>query len=301
MTPVDLTLEHFDLESKDIPEYKAISYAWGPSLPIRNIRVNGQTFTIRKNLWTFLDMYSRSKLPIDAAYIWIDQICIDQRSVSERNHQLGLMSQIFKGASEVVSWLGTGGHGQYGLQPQGEASILTLSDEAVKAFFANAYWTRLWVAQEIMLAKNWIVLLGSTKFDGTDIISYVLRSVYPRFAKTALWLRYRDSFDFRNSPPSLGTILNGFAHLECENPRDKVYALLALARDNDSIAIDYNLEPQDIFWSAFEVCQTEEGLDSESIINPSGIAHIAKGMGVGRDGQGVIFKADSLPHDKGER
>lgn len=39
-------------------------------------------------------------------YLWVDQLCIDQANVFERNHQVGLMSKIFGQAAQVIVWLG---------------------------------------------------------------------------------------------------------------------------------------------------------------------------------------------------
>lgn len=38
--------------------------------------------------------------------IWIDAVCIDQENVRERNHQVDLMSMIYKGASRTVAYVG---------------------------------------------------------------------------------------------------------------------------------------------------------------------------------------------------
>jgi hypothetical protein len=52
----------------------AVSYTWGPSYPTREISLEGQSFTVRENLWQFLDAardYAKD-------WLWIDQVCIDQ-------------------------------------------------------------------------------------------------------------------------------------------------------------------------------------------------------------------------------
>ncbi|KAF2807949.1 uncharacterized protein BDZ99DRAFT_464850 [Mytilinidion resinicola] len=66
------------------PIYKALSYTWGAPLPAKNILVEGTSFTVRENLYLFLEA----------------------SKVQERNHQVNFMGQIYKSASEVVAWLG---------------------------------------------------------------------------------------------------------------------------------------------------------------------------------------------------
>lgn len=40
------------------------------------------------------------------SYLWIDQICINQTDTLERNHQVGSMRNIYRGAIRTVIWLG---------------------------------------------------------------------------------------------------------------------------------------------------------------------------------------------------
>jgi hypothetical protein len=38
--------------------------------------------------------------------LWIDAICINQASIEERNHQVGLMGKVYERAETVLVWLG---------------------------------------------------------------------------------------------------------------------------------------------------------------------------------------------------
>jgi hypothetical protein len=38
-------------------------------------------------------------------WIWIDQVCIQQEIVEERNHQVSMMAKIYRNAEEVITWL----------------------------------------------------------------------------------------------------------------------------------------------------------------------------------------------------
>lgn len=278
------SVETFDFQEWPLPAYKAISYAWGARSPRYTISLNGRPFSVRENLWHFLRYCVNGTIDINIIYIWVDQICIDQKSTSERNHQLGLMSRIYKEAVQVVSWLGL-------TTPALEPGPVTYTlvdvvdleswpDDVVdfesyphKGLFSNPYWKRLWVAQEVMLAKNWVVFDGRHKIDGADIINYG-GGDFPRHAAPALWVRHKREFNFREKPPDLRTVLLCFAHLDCEDPRDKVYGVLSLARNRRKVKIDYRQDPEEIFWSAFDAFK-----DSD-IIDPSGLAQIARDMGV---------------------
>jgi len=83
-------LECFSLAT--CPTYTALSYRWGPVLSTRLIKINDISFNVRKNLWDFLD---RERNMSKDGYYWIDAICIDQSRTEERNHQIGLMREIY--------------------------------------------------------------------------------------------------------------------------------------------------------------------------------------------------------------
>jgi hypothetical protein len=99
---------HCDLETydfEDAPEYVALSYTWGPSKPLFNVYVENQSIQVRENLFQFLQQYQ--KQGEQARYMWIDQICIDQLNVAERSSEVQFMSDIYRRAEYVVTWLST--------------------------------------------------------------------------------------------------------------------------------------------------------------------------------------------------
>lgn len=89
-------------------------------------------------------------------YIWIDQVCIDQSNMDERNHQVRLMSIIYERAAFVVVWLDNTSH----LRPE-EAPWLSKHDFH-RRILANRYFCRLWIVQEILLSSHIYVLCGNT-------------------------------------------------------------------------------------------------------------------------------------------
>jgi hypothetical protein len=94
------TMHHYQIESA--PKFRALSYAWGPLHPRRQILVNGQHLSIRENLAQFFGIYVKEH---SDDYLWVDQVCIDQTDVLERNHQVQLMSQIYGRAEQVLIWV----------------------------------------------------------------------------------------------------------------------------------------------------------------------------------------------------
>lgn len=104
------------------PTYTALSYAWtedsdgtidGP----QKIKIwsGGRLYhhSVTANLWLFLQ---RAKTQLSAnTYLWIDALCIDQSKVLERNHQVGMMSSIYKQAGNILLWLGEASHAEHKL------------------------------------------------------------------------------------------------------------------------------------------------------------------------------------------
>ncbi|KAH8659958.1 hypothetical protein BX600DRAFT_467000 [Xylariales sp. PMI_506] len=87
------------------PAYDALSYAWGDDDPTVPITINGEKTLVRPNL-----AYALAALRgTSSRLLWIDALCINQDNVSERNHQVRLMGDIYRRASKVLVWLGRSG------------------------------------------------------------------------------------------------------------------------------------------------------------------------------------------------
>lgn len=107
--PVHLscTLHHITLSEieKGSAVFNALSYTWREPPATREISVNGQPFAIRENLWQFL-LVAASRPDVCSSPLWVDQICINQNSNAERNHQVAHMATIYQQAKNVFMWLG---------------------------------------------------------------------------------------------------------------------------------------------------------------------------------------------------
>ncbi|KAF2824444.1 HET-domain-containing protein, partial [Ophiobolus disseminans] len=98
---IDQTLEPRSRELGTV--YRCLSYTWGESPAEHQILLNGDTFCVRKNLFEFLEIAVRL---LSYDLLWVDAICIDQTNVTERGHQVKRMDIIYKGAVQVLIWLG---------------------------------------------------------------------------------------------------------------------------------------------------------------------------------------------------
>jgi hypothetical protein len=223
-------------------QYSALSYVWGDPTPRHCIFVDGTARLIAHNLWQFLLDAS------DDRWFWIDALSIDQMDPEERRHQVGIMSTIFRGALEVIVWLG----------PQSEHSSILVSLEtkpwsaatsnSVVELCERPYWQRLWVFQEIKHARKIMLLSGghSTSwnylealFNGRIKLYTILPSDIARrvnCSPAARMVRLRTKL----MDSSVWNLLRESRHLECMDRRDKVYAILSTATEGlKDIEADY--------------------------------------------------------------
>ena len=158
-----------------LPDYIALSYEWGPpDLSEKNsVVVNSHKAITTINLWLALN-----HLPKDR-YYWIDFISINQEDLDERAKQVRMMTRIYHTASNVEVWLGPeDALVSKGLELLNEHEKLPSDEDGLRditslwvpsrrdhwkgycRLMQNSYWTRMWVVQEIIVAKSqWEVAL----------------------------------------------------------------------------------------------------------------------------------------------
>jgi len=89
--------------------YEAISYAWEGEAQSQDHFIvchdkgEGKKLLVTRTCEAAL---RHVRLANDVRVIWIDSICIDQTLTQERNHQVGIMGDIYAFARRVLVWLG---------------------------------------------------------------------------------------------------------------------------------------------------------------------------------------------------
>jgi hypothetical protein len=269
------TVLEYDLctfNSDEAPAYKALSYVWGEALPLHEIRVNESILFVRQNLRNFLLLWDESD------YIWIDQICINQRDLKERGQQVGMMAQIYERCESLIIWLGSESPGfrsavdgyndalsdlasrQLSLRRKLDARrppLLELGEQwkrrLLTALFSDVYFTRLWVIQEVLLSQNIDVLYRSKR--GLELISWKALGSYAPTAGLimgigSVLLHYHGASE---EWWSLTRCLDKFSDCHCLEPRDKIYALLGLVPEGDKIPVDYTKPVHETFIDAVKI------------------------------------------------
>ncbi|KAF2851620.1 HET-domain-containing protein, partial [Plenodomus tracheiphilus IPT5] len=84
-------------------KYEALSYTWGSPDRVHKIQCGEDylqiTITLKEALLAL-------RLPGKRRTLWIDQLCINQEDIQERNSQVKIMHLIYKHASRTVIFLG---------------------------------------------------------------------------------------------------------------------------------------------------------------------------------------------------
>lgn len=120
----------------DNPEYNVLSYAWGSNSDLVAIEVQGEEFLVTRNLYQCL---VNLRHETEALSIWVDAICINQRSNEEKNTQVPLMRDVYKFARQAYVWLGEATDG---------LKLVVASMKAVEIRGESAKWERLEQLQE---------------------------------------------------------------------------------------------------------------------------------------------------------
>ena len=271
---IQCQLKHVEIDS----EYACLSYMWGSDKKSKQIRVNNQRFNVTGNLWKFLKSWRQHKKmhPMETQHIWIDAICINQEKTEEKNHQVGMMGEIYKSATVILAWLGEGeldieealimidGMALTGLNP---LECLRLSGieslkEAIAKISTLPYWDRLWIKQELILNQNVRFLYGrsQSKFlpeflcecNGLDWCSdhhaYAAGSIpCTKLLSFCPW--YPGSF----RSYSLQHLMNRFSGSACSTVHDRVYGLLSMAHERTMFEIDYAIPIAELFMRTLSI------------------------------------------------
>ncbi|KAL8995136.1 MAG: hypothetical protein Q9169_005079 [Polycauliona sp. 2 TL-2023] len=123
--PIHISVQNTILSESEVPEFEALSYAWGDALDRAGILVEARapkrselerpddidstprsTLSITNNLF---DALKHLRLKDQTRVFWIDAICVDQMNLEERGNQVLRMPDIFSSAKAVAVWLGPEG------------------------------------------------------------------------------------------------------------------------------------------------------------------------------------------------
>jgi hypothetical protein len=277
-----LQIVELDLTAK--PHYEALSYEWGSPGTEKDISLDGIAFSVRKNLWSALYHLRQKKI---SRIMWIDALCIDQSNVLERNHQVGMMGDIYRNAHMVNAWLGEA-------TPESPRAFRKIKRAAFlsEAFrmmrvprfcvsrwehkqFQKAmrrrtgiepvthasYWSRVWIIQECVLADKLLIHLGELELSCSPAIYTVFSGLgtnSPLYCTIVM---------MNISKVDLLAMMKISSHAGATDPRDRVYALLGMAADEirGRIPVDYTISLEDLKARLLKMWLSDNFEDEQSV------------------------------------
>ncbi|THV54829.1 hypothetical protein BGAL_0019g00300 [Botrytis galanthina] len=263
----------------DHVEYSALSYAWGQDLSLKSIVINGTRVEVRANLANILVHISPA-----TPFLWIDALCINQDDVIERNHQVMQMGSIYKQAREVIVWIGdktdqgVENHAdilipdigfdfvkklaglQKDLMCKSSGADVTIENDglllgaelvSLDRLCRRPYWNRLWIVQEVLLAKDLVICWSNKHSPGLRTVTWAewsrARHLLEDF-RSSLALSWDRKLKIKaieailESAPAnfdrlretgnqrwpFNSLLEKFSSSECRIQADKIYGLLGI-------------------------------------------------------------------------
>ncbi|KAI0147451.1 heterokaryon incompatibility protein-domain-containing protein [Xylariaceae sp. FL1272] len=221
------------------PPYIALSYAWNePQARARptsedKIILDGQLKSVTPNLLHALSHLASQNQHGCLTYFWIDALCINQESISERTAQVAIMHLIYRDAASVLVYLGPDLENEaYTVreffralmqkyyhendcrgkvdakkyandflhpdikQPLEKAGLPSLNAEIwkqVTKFWERAWFSRVWVQQEVALARQVTYWCGSVEFTQQDLVQSSRFNVVSGLGQLLMLVRWRMS------------------------------------------------------------------------------------------------------------
>lgn len=264
---ISLRFQTYELDK--CPPYTALSYAWGEEHPTIDIFVDGTSSTVRENLGLALHRIQEKVTAgkFDKPFLlWVDALCINQEDLVERSHQVNMMGQIYSRAKLVVVWLGKEDEDSH-IAMGFIGGILTWTDSspggnqrlfnALNAFFRRPYWNRLWIQQEIVLARKFVVLCGAFSRTGEDVLRLTLLDYRYNGTPAISTLRRIKAWYREERNRTLDNLLlkwNDIDQTNCSDPRDRVFGLLGIVEQSErgrlGLEADYGKNAEEIWCDA---------------------------------------------------
>lgn len=301
-SPIHVSINIISLTS--VPQYEAISYVWGPQDVLHNIHcldAHGiRVLKVGENLYrALLRLRPDRQTSGQARRLWIDQICINQDNIAERNAQVTLMGQIFEHAERTVVWLGEEDHDtklacdflhKHARRVHDEEWVKKIQTQrrtacglvATLEIACRPWFRRVWTFQEAAMAREILILCGSHIIQWNDLVhmyghttaaaAILVGSFYDKeldrrnISHFPRLTHYTEKRDVKVTTVfDLYGLLEATRSYECTDPHERIFALLSTAEPGarQAIAINYEAPVDEVYLDvALYLIQTRRSLSS---------------------------------------
>ncbi|KAH9985485.1 heterokaryon incompatibility protein-domain-containing protein [Xylariaceae sp. FL0662B] len=265
--------------------YEALSYVWGSEHDLVAVKFGSQgaaKLFVTRNL---AEALLHLRYPDRPRILWVDAICINQMDNAEKSTQVMMMGQIYSNATCVLAWLGQEADnskralellGWIGRQVVVDWSTIALTpaqdstdkslanveeplpcspDESacIISLLSRPWFTRLWVRQELHLARKATVHVGldSLLWDEFKNAGACLYSKYRQLTLGSEWIVTRDVFHSCDSRRyQLDNLTGRIRSSDCKDPRDRINAIMSMLHESErnvQIKPDYSAPVSDAY------------------------------------------------------
>ena len=260
-SPVHLMLETYTDDS--YPEYEAVSYTWGgeedDTRPRRAVFIGPYWDVLpqTENCWQMLRFLRPSR---GIRLVWVDAICINQRSTEERGDQVSKMERIYKRCMRTVLYLGPDAAPVLwdGRFPR-RRDFHDIDVQTLQGMLARRYFRRTWVIQELVLSPHVVVRLGDTDYHiwAASMDRFKTATQWELESTSAPWFEHLTQQELRVHDPCDALQLT--SHSRCSDPRDRLFGILSLLSKKDefggmSLRADYSISNQHMWIGFFAYC-----------------------------------------------
>jgi hypothetical protein len=275
-TPLRFSFQIAEL-ARVVAKYEAVSYTWGRPILKHPLYIDDRTYvSVTQNLDKAL---RRLRHPATTRVLLADAVCINQVDSDEKSTQIPLMARIFRGASTVLAWLDDGAEEERGMvilerlsrygmsENEGEriadrrlrmnGSHTSEDNVLIHKFLNLAWFTRLWIIQEIVMNADVVLFCGMSSMTWTRFPVALSNYRYIQTPATRLvdqhkldaletitkvWAQHnltdRSQTGTRGGQPaeqeSIFDLVETFSGYGCADPRDQIFALYSMTQDIQS-------------------------------------------------------------------
>lgn len=275
-------------------------------------------------LWTNLEdecFWARH----DPPRLWIDALCINQHDHREKSDQVGRMGTIFSSAKVVLAWIGLSRD-----DSDDALRILSMPSEQVPTLLATVgltdrlegailslcertYWHRVWILQEIFLAKTCVVMCGRGSIKSESLETALFDLIHnPDYGIPSGPLKKQHNINMSAAHRIITSRRAAWSctlgrwllfclglNFQATVPHDYIYALLSISSSYDTsgypniekakIVVDYDNAPTEVYRQLLQAFRN----DPISSANEDWLLKLAQKMGISNEEAWALLGSES--------